>query len=82
VLLLLSGMVDNVLKPFVLGHGVESPMPVILLGALGGMAVAGILGMFIGATLFALGYQIFMGWVADDPDEEAPEQDGDTPPAT
>ena len=44
-------------------------MPVILLGALGGMAVAGILWMFIGATLFALGYQISMGWVADDQDE-------------
>jgi predicted PurR-regulated permease PerM len=39
-------------------------MPVILLGALGGMANAGILGMFVGATLLALGYQIFMGWVA------------------
>jgi predicted PurR-regulated permease PerM len=41
-------------------------MPVILLGALGGMAAAGILGMFVGATLLALGYQIFMGWVAAD----------------
>ena len=34
----------------------------ILIGALGGMAVQGILGMFVGATLLALGYQIFMGW--------------------
>jgi predicted PurR-regulated permease PerM len=42
-------------------------MPVILLGALGGMASGGILGMFVGATLLALGYQIFMGWVATDP---------------
>jgi predicted PurR-regulated permease PerM len=41
-------------------------MPVILLGALGGMATAGILGMFVGATLLALGYQIFRGWVAAD----------------
>ena len=24
-----------------------------------------ILGMFIGATLFALGYRVFMAWVAD-----------------
>jgi predicted PurR-regulated permease PerM len=39
-------------------------MPVILIGALGGMAAAGILGMFVGATLLALGYQLFMGWVA------------------
>ena len=67
VLLLLSGMVDNVLKPFMIGRGVDAPMPVVLLGALGGMAVAGILGMFIGATLFALAYRIFMAWVAANP---------------
>jgi predicted PurR-regulated permease PerM len=42
---------------------------VILIGALGGMAVAGILGMFVGATLLALGYQIFMGWVHTNPEE-------------
>ncbi len=64
VLLFVAGMTDNVLKPLMLGRGVDAPMPVILLGALGGMATAGILGMFVGATLLALGYQIFMGWVA------------------
>jgi predicted PurR-regulated permease PerM len=64
VLIFISGMADNVLKPLLLGRGVEAPMPVILLGALGGMAAAGILGMFVGATLLALGYQLFMGWVA------------------
>jgi predicted PurR-regulated permease PerM len=57
-----------VLKPLMLGRGVDAPMPVILLGALGGMAAGGILGMFVGATLLALGYQIFMGWVATNPD--------------
>lgn len=62
--LVLAGMADNVLKPLLLGRGVDAPMPVILLGALGGMATAGILGMFVGATLLALGYQIFMRWVA------------------
>jgi predicted PurR-regulated permease PerM len=59
-------MADNVLKPLMLGRGVDAPMPVILLGALGGMAAGGILGMFVGATLLALGYQIFMGWVGDE----------------
>jgi predicted PurR-regulated permease PerM len=68
IVLLLAGMVDNVLKPLMLGRGVDAPMPVVLLGALGGMATAGIMGMFVGATLLALGYQIFMGWVASDPD--------------
>jgi predicted PurR-regulated permease PerM len=65
LLLFVSGMADNVLKPLMLGRGVDAPMPVILLGALGGMATAGILGMFVGACLLALGYQVFMGWVRE-----------------
>ena len=78
-IIFVSGMADNVLKPLMLGRGVEAPMPIILLGALGGMAAKGILGMFVGATLLALGYQIFMGWVAarreakaSGPDQEKP----------
>ena len=71
--LVLAGMADNVLKPLLLGRGVDAPMPVILLGALGGMAAAGILGMFVGATLLALGYQIFMLWVADGHDSDSAE---------
>jgi predicted PurR-regulated permease PerM len=71
VLLFVGGMADNVLKPIMLGRGVDAPMPVILLGALGGMATAGILGIFVGATLLALGYQIFMGWVDDNPEAPA-----------
>ncbi len=68
IILLVAGTADNVLKPLMLGRGVDAPMPVILLGALGGMATGGILGMFVGATLLALGYQIFMSWVAANPD--------------
>lgn len=63
VVLFIGGIADNFLKPLMLGRGVEAPMPVILLGALGGMATAGILGLFVGAILLALGYQIFMAWV-------------------
>jgi predicted PurR-regulated permease PerM len=68
VLLLLCGTIDNILKPLMLGRGVDAPMPVILLGALGGMAGSGIMGMFVGATLLALGYRIFMAWVETNPD--------------
>jgi len=67
IVLLVAGFADNILKPLMLGRGVDAPMPVILLGALGGMASGGILGMFVGATMLALGYQIFMKWVADGP---------------
>jgi predicted PurR-regulated permease PerM len=72
VLLFVAGMADNVLKPLMLARGVDAPMPVILLGALGGMAAGGILGLFVGAVLLALGYQIFMGWVAANPEAKPP----------
>jgi len=63
VYLVVAGLADNVLKPFFLGRGVDAPMPVILLGALGGMVTAGLIGLFVGAVLLALGYVIFMDWV-------------------
>lgn len=51
-----------------IGRGVDAPMPVILLGALGGMAAGGILGLFVGAVLLALGYPSFMGWLVANPE--------------
>ncbi|MBO1519047.1 AI-2E family transporter [Oceanisphaera pacifica] len=62
--LLAGGLADNVLKPILLGRGaVNTPMLVILLGAMGGMIFAGIIGLFLGAVLLAVGYQVFIKWV-------------------
>jgi predicted PurR-regulated permease PerM len=57
---------DSFLKPMFLGRGMEIPMLVILLGAIGGMLLAGIVGLFIGAIVLALGYQILMSWMETD----------------
>ena len=65
VYLVVAGMADNVLKPMLLGRGVDAPMPIILLGALGGMVSAGLIGLFVGAVILALGYVLFMEWVAE-----------------
>jgi predicted PurR-regulated permease PerM len=62
-----AGAVDNVLKPLLLGRGVAVPMPVILIGALGGMVADGILGLFIGPVMLAIGYELFWQWVDDQP---------------
>ena len=67
---IVAGSVDNVLKPLMLGRGVDAPMPVILLGALGGMASGGIIGLFLGSVMLALGYQLFMAWVYSDRNNE------------
>ena len=54
---------DAVLKPLLLGRGVEAPMLVILLGAIGGMIMSGIIGLFLGAVILALGYKLFQSWI-------------------
>ena len=70
IYLIIGGFSDGILKPILLGRGVDAPMPVILIGAIGGMITAGIIGLFIGAVFLAVGYMIFMGWV-DAGDESA-----------
>lgn len=73
---IVAGLADNVLKPMLLGRGVDAPMLVILIGAIGGMVTGGMAGLFLGAVLLAVGYQIFMQWV----DRGVPEA-GATAPA-
>ena len=77
VYLIVAGTADNVLKPILLGRGVDAPMPVILIGALGGMVTGGFIGLFLGAVVLAVGYQLFMEWVAEG-DEGASDQPPDT----
>ena len=60
---ILGALSDNVLKPMLLGKGLDIPMPVILIGAIGGMLLMGIIGLFIGAVIMALGYQIVQIWL-------------------
>ncbi|HYQ70868.1 MAG TPA: AI-2E family transporter [Gammaproteobacteria bacterium] len=60
---LLVGLSDNILKPLLLGRGLDIPMLVILLGAIGGMILSGIIGLFVGAVVLALGYRLFTAWL-------------------
>ncbi len=62
---ILGGLSDNFIKPMLLGRGMEIPMLVILIGAIGGMMLMGIIGLFIGAVVLALGYQLFKMWIDD-----------------
>jgi len=57
------GLSDNVLKPLLLGRGVDAPMLVVLIGAIGGLLIWGLLGLFIGAVLLAVAYKLFMAWL-------------------
>lgn len=54
---------DAVLKPLLLGRGLDTPMLVVLLGAIGGMITAGIIGLFVGAVVLSVGYKLFLAWL-------------------
>ncbi|MFL6735389.1 MAG: AI-2E family transporter [Sphingomicrobium sp.] len=60
---LVAGLSDAFLKPMMIGHGLEVPMPVILLGVIGGVMAFGLVGLFIGAVVLAVGYVLFGEWV-------------------
>jgi len=66
IYIFVAGLVDNVLKPLLLGRGVDVPMAVVLIGSIGGMATTGILGLFIGPVVLAVGYQLFWRWVRNE----------------
>jgi predicted PurR-regulated permease PerM len=58
------GLMDNILKPILLGRGAKVPMPVIFLGVLGGfMFMNSIIGLFVGAIILSVGYKLFMAWL-------------------
>lgn len=66
VLAVLISMSDGFLKPLLLGRGVDIPMLVVLLGAIGGMLAFGVLGLFVGAVVLAVSYKLMMAWLHAD----------------
>jgi predicted PurR-regulated permease PerM len=68
---ILVSVSDNILKPFLLGRGVAVPMLVVLLGAIGGMIMSGIIGMFIGPVVLSISYTIFIAWIDNETDRLA-----------
>lgn len=60
---LIVSVSDAFLKPMLLGRGVDIPMLIILLGAIGGMILSGIIGLFVGAVVLSLGYKLFIAWL-------------------
>jgi predicted PurR-regulated permease PerM len=69
-LIILSGFVDNILKPILMGKGSTVPMLVVFLGSLGGFMTTGFLGLFTGAIVLSIGYELFMAWINTDVSKE------------
>ena len=55
---LLVSMSDAFLKPLLLGRGVDVPMPAVLVGAIGGVILYGMIGLFVGAVVLTITYKV------------------------
>ncbi|HKM74123.1 MAG TPA: AI-2E family transporter [Stellaceae bacterium] len=76
---LVAGLSDNILKPLMLGRGMEVPMPVILIGVIGGMIADGLLGLFVGPVVLAVGYVLLIEWMRQRRAQSAPQTADRTP---
>jgi predicted PurR-regulated permease PerM len=67
-------LIDNVLKPILLGRGAVLPIAVVFLGAIGGFVAMGLIGLFVGAVVLSVGYKLFLAWIDFRPEPPLPTQ--------
>jgi predicted PurR-regulated permease PerM len=77
----LISVLDNFLKPILFGRGAKVPTLVIFMGAIGGMLTSGIIGLFIGSVILAVGYALFRAWLGADAPEALAAATEDAPPS-
>jgi predicted PurR-regulated permease PerM len=64
VYIIIVSLLDNFLKPKLLAKGLQTPAILIFLGAIGGVILHGIIGLFVGTTVIALVHQFYVRWVS------------------
>jgi predicted PurR-regulated permease PerM len=58
-------MLDNILRPIVMGRGLKTPMLVILVGVIGGTLAYGITGLFLGPIVLAVIWELLIAWIKE-----------------
>ena len=71
----LVALLDNVLKPLLMGRGGEVPLAVIFVGVVGGLLAHGLIGLFVGPIVLTVGYELFRAWLAGPDAVQAGETD-------
>ena len=56
-------LLDNSLRPIVMGRGLKTPILVILIGVIGGTLAYGITGLFLGPIVLAVIWELFVSWI-------------------
>ena len=60
------GVIDNVLRPLVMARGLTTPMPIIMIGVIGGIIAYGIVGIFFGPIVLSVAWAVLVIWVQGD----------------
>lgn len=63
-------VIDNVLKPILMGKGAPAPMLVVFVGTIGGFIANGFIGLFTGAIILSITYNLIMQWINLPKEEE------------
>ncbi len=66
VYIVLVSLIDNFLKPILLSKGLRTPTVIIFIGAIGGVMLHGLVGLFIGPVVLAVIHQLYMGWTKEE----------------
>ena len=61
--MMLVGVLDNILKPIVMKRGLDTPVPVIIIGLVGGTLSYGITGLFLGPIVLAVMWELAVEWI-------------------
>jgi predicted PurR-regulated permease PerM len=62
---LLSTM-DSVVRPLLIRKGAHLPVFLLLAGVIGGLIAFGLVGIFLGPVVLAVGYTLLLSWMAED----------------
>jgi len=66
IYLVVVGLLDNILKPLLMGRGLTTPTLVILIGVIGGTLAHGIIGLFIGPIILSVAWELATAWMGID----------------
>jgi predicted PurR-regulated permease PerM len=58
-------LLDNVLRPLVMGRGLDTPIVVILIGVIGGTLSLGLTGLFLGPIILAVIWELLVAWIRE-----------------
>jgi predicted PurR-regulated permease PerM len=65
-------VLDNVLRPILIKKGADIPLLLIFAGVIGGLVSFGLIGIFVGPVVLAVGHTLLEAWIdAEDPEAVA-----------